>query len=306
VNIKSIYSQLRTSVIALTIFVLGYSIGTYSFAHQLWPINTIIAAQNRSTELKLKGNFDNLGGYSNLQNKVEVSCPKQDSSTIVILAIGQSNSANHAEKKFSTQFPKRVVNYYLGKCFTAESPLLGASGDEGEYLTPMADLLIANRSASQVVILSKSIGQSTISDWIKGGKLMSELVSTLHSFSTKYEVTHVVWHQGESDFMKGTTSREYYDSFITLHNLLVAEKVHAPVYSFISTKCGYNPKWIPDNNISIAMRQLINDGVARLAVDTDLILLPEDRRPQSPSQEPNCHLSKGGQVKIAKLLANRL
>ncbi len=305
-NSKSVRKYSWLLATALTPFIFGYAVGTYSFAHQLWPVNIVVNAQNKSAELQSRVNFSELGGYSNLSDKAEVSCPEQDSRTMVILVIGQSNSANHAEAKFSTHFPKRVLNYYLEKCFVSGSPLLGASGDEGEWLTPLADELIVNKNVGNIIIINKSIGQSTISDWINGGRFTSDLVLTLRSLRNQYTVTHVLWHQGESDFAKGTSSQEYYSSFLALRDLLANEEIDAPIYSFISTVCGHNPKWTQDNGISNAVRKLITDGVAKLAVDTDSVLLPQDRRDQSPAQEPNCHLSEAGQLRIAKLLANQL
>lgn len=69
------------------------------------------------------------------------------------------------EKKFSFQYPAKVFNYYLGKCYSAESLLLGVSGLEGEYLTLMGDSLIKEGNLSSVILVDKSIGGTTVSDW---------------------------------------------------------------------------------------------------------------------------------------------
>jgi len=130
---------LKKILLSFTLIVIGYLSGAYSFSHQIWPINVITANRNAAIAESLSRNFNEIGAFSNLAEKKEVPCPVQNSSTPAVLVLGQSNSANHAEKKFSTQYPMKVLNYYLGKCYSAESPLLGASGLEGEYLTLLGD-----------------------------------------------------------------------------------------------------------------------------------------------------------------------
>jgi Carbohydrate esterase, sialic acid-specific acetylesterase len=117
----------------------------------------------------------------------------------VLLIIGQSNSANHADKKFTTQFPQSVFNYFEGKCYIASSPLLGATGEGGEFITPLADKLISVGAYKSVVIVSSGIGGTPISRWQKDGDLNEMLLSTLKRANQKYKITHVIWHQGESD-----------------------------------------------------------------------------------------------------------
>lgn len=117
------------------------------------------------------GHYDAVGRLTNFPNKLRVNCPKQTDETAVLLVIGQSNSANHAEKKYTTKNPTKVFNYYEGKCYVASSPLLGATGEEGEFITPLSDKLIANGTYKKVVIISADYGGSSISRWQKDGDL---------------------------------------------------------------------------------------------------------------------------------------
>jgi len=80
--------------------------------------------------------FDSLGRLTYIEGKQEISCPIQNKSTAVILVIGQSLSANHASQKFTTKYPESVINYFDGKCYVAASPLLGATNQYGEFITP--------------------------------------------------------------------------------------------------------------------------------------------------------------------------
>ena len=297
---------LKKILLPFTLIVTGYLSGAYSSSHQIWPINVITAHRNAAIAESLATNFNELGAYSNLTNKREVPCPVQDPSTLVVLILGQSNSANHAEKKFSSQYPENVLNYFMGRCYSAESPLLGASGLEGEYLTLLGDSLIKNGQVRNVILVNKSIGGSKVSDWANQGRYTSDLVSTLNTLKLKYRVTDIIWHQGESDFTSNTPLGEYRKSFQELELILNQAKVKAPIFIVVSTICGYNPTWIAQNPVATAQKSLIDKKDTFLGIDADAILLASDRRSQSSSQEPNCHLSEQGQVKVASLMSNRI
>ncbi len=285
---------------------IGYVCGAYSVSQQIWPIHLITAHRNAVAAESLSKNFNELGAFSNLSRKKEVSCPPQSRSTAVILVLGQSNSANHGEKKFESRYSTKVLNYHLGKCYSAESPLLGASGLEGEYLTLMGDTLIKEANLSSVILVTKSIAGSTVSDWANYGRFSLELASTLNTLNLKYRVTDVIWHQGESDFASNTSLGDYRESFQELNSILHRNGVKAPIFIVISTKCGYNPTWTTQNPVATAQKSIINDRDIFLGIDADSILLEKDRRSQSPSQEPNCHLSEKGQNKVAKMMSDRL
>lgn len=200
----------------------------------------------------------------------------------------------------------KVLDYYLGKCYSAESPLLGASGLEGEYLTLLGDSLIKKGNLSNVILVNKSIGGTTVSDWGNQGRFSTDLVTTLNALNLKYRVTDIIWHQGESDFTSNTSFKDYRESFQELKLILNRANVTAPIFIAISTICGYNPNWTAQNPVATAQKSLIDKQNIFLGIDADATLLANDRRPQSPSQEPNCHLSEKGQVKVAGLMSSEI
>lgn len=169
---------MKKLILPCALVLAGYFLGAYSFAHAIWPTNVLTSMHNANVAKALSKNFDELGAYSNLIGKTEVDCPAQSASSAVILVLGQSNSANHSEKKYSAQFQGRVTNFYQGKCYTAESPPLGASGLEGEYLTPMGDALIGTGIFENVLIVNTSIGGSKVGDWVGSGRLAKRLKIT--------------------------------------------------------------------------------------------------------------------------------
>jgi hypothetical protein len=223
--------------------------------------------------------------------KNEVTCPEQDSETGVLLVIGQSNSANFGEAKFATNYPKNVFNYFDGKCYVASSPLLGAGGEFGEFITPLADKLISAGVYKSVVIVAAGIGASQIARWRADGDLNYLLINTLNAMNEKFRFTEVIWHQGESDFYLDTTEINYIDSFKSLVGSLRLAKVTAPIFISIATKCG--GKWYPNSATSSAQSKLVDNKTIFLGSDTDALLSNDDRRSDV------CHFNSRGELKVA-------
>ena len=236
--------------------------------------------------------FDSFGRLISINGKVEVACPIQNKSTAVILVMGQSLSANQSSEKFSTKYPESAINYFNGKCYAANSPLLGATGEHGEFITPLADLLIASKKYKTVIIVSSGIGGTAINRWQAKGDLNTMVSKTIDQLSSAYKITEVIWQQGESDYLENTSTPAYINSFYSLSNTLLQKNIQAPMFISISSKCG--PKWISNNPISTAQNLLIDNRKIFLGVNSDKLLDSEDRTPDE------CHLMGSGQLKIAK------
>jgi hypothetical protein len=244
------------------------------------------------------GQYDDFGRLIGLNGKLQITCPNQNLKSGVLLAIGQSNIANHAEKKFLSRFPNQVVNYYDGKCYVASSPLLGASGEAGEFITPLADRLIEKGVYKSIIIISSGISGTPISRWQAGGDLNKMLLDTITSIK-KYNITDIIWHQGESDFMNGTSAVEYQKSFTLLKNSLQDAGIAAPFFIAVATKCGNNPTWKNSNPTALGQSKLKDNKEIFLAVSTDKLLNKNDRR-------DSCHLSVSGQLKTANAYAEAI
>lgn len=242
--------------------------------------------------------FDSLGRLTYLNDKQEIPCPIQNKETKVILAIGQSLSANHASQKFTTKYPQSVLNYFNGKCYVAASPLLGASSQDGEFITPMADLLIESKQYKTVILVASGIGGTSIARWQEGGDLNDMVFRVLDRLNAMYRVTDVIWQQGESDYLDLTSTTAYVNSFNSLAKSLKSKNVSPPIFISISTKCG--PYWIENNPTSQAQKSLIDNKKVFLGVNSDLLLDAKDRTPDE------CHLMGSGQIKIAKSYADAI
>lgn len=246
--------------------------------------------------------MDNFSRLVSYPGKIETICPKQSNKTAVFLVIGQSNAANAAEKKFATKYPGKVFNYFLGKCYIASSPLLGAGGIEGEFITPLADQLIDNGDYESVVIINSSIGATAINRWEEGGDLNAMLLSVLAELKPKFKITEIIWHQGETDFFEKTPPKKYSKSF---HSLLQSiRKVlndAPPLYYAIATKCGVDPKWSAENPIAKEQKVLADEALKiYLGANTDELLENADRR------SDQCHFSEQGQLKTAASFAKAI
>lgn len=240
------------------------------------------------------GKYDVYGRLIEYPGKKEVDCPIQNKNTGVLLVIGQSNSANQAEKKIKSQFDKQVVNYFDGKCYIASSPLLGSTGEQGEFITLLAYNLLKNKIYKSIVIISSGIDGTVISQWQEFGYLNDMLLKTLNPIKNKYQITDVIWHQGESDFVSLTTSKVYEKSFKTLQNSLLEFGPKAPIFIAIATRCGNNPLYSEENPVALAQKKLVDNKRIFLGVNSDSLLQINDRR-----KSDNCHLSESGQIKIS-------
>jgi hypothetical protein len=292
---------LLVSFLCLVLMLSSYLFGAYSYQNFMIPDALVLFLKTyfqRSAE-PLQGKYDPYGRLIEISGKQEIACPAQNKETGVLLVIGQSNSANHAEKKLTTHHPSHVVNYYNGHCYVAGSPLLGATGEQGEFITEVADQLIDRKIYQDVVILSSGIGGSSITRWQVDGDLNQMLMDTL-SLMKEYKVTDILWHQGETDFGLSLNEKIYEKSFNSLKTSLRDAGVAAPFFIALATKCGDNPYWVPKNPVTTAQGKLADKQTIFLAANTDELLTVKDR------QKDLCHLSESGQMKSAAAYAEAI
>ena len=123
----------RFGLLIVVVAACAYLFGLYSYPRALWPVSLLRDAKNTTLSI---GVYDDYGRLVAYPGKAEVPCPLQAAGTAVILAIGQSNVANHADQRITTRHPGAAVNYFGGKCYVAASPLLGATQALRRYEWP--------------------------------------------------------------------------------------------------------------------------------------------------------------------------
>jgi hypothetical protein len=180
---------------------------------------------------------DSAGRLLRYAGKTEVQCPKQTQRTAVLFIAAQSNAANSAAQHHTTRYPDRVVNFMGGRCYVASSPLLGSTGFAGESWTLLADQLIDAQAFDRVILAPVAVGASNIAQWAKGGALNTSMIPLVQDLATHYRVTHVLWHQGESDFALRTEPARYKEQFLSFADTLRANAVDAPIFVSTATRC---------------------------------------------------------------------
>ena len=236
--------------------------------------------------------FDTYGRLTGYPGKKAVACPAQDRKTAVLLLIGQSNTGNHAEQKHTSAFGAKLLNYFNGKCYVAGSPLLGTTGSAGESWTLLGSKLLKAGSFGKVILVPAGINGTPISRWQKGGDLNEMLMGVLDAVRKRYRITHILWHQGEVDFMIKTGEGDYQRMFGSLLSSIRDRGIEAPMFASVATKCA--PDWNADNPTARAQKALPSPGQKVFAgVDTDSLVGDADRY-------DTCHFGASGQEKFAQ------
>jgi hypothetical protein len=296
---------------SLLLAILGltatYLFGAYSARHQLFPFPFFQALKTRAgSKAPDLYTFDQVGRLASGDQKKAVDCPQQANRTAVLLLIGQSNAGNHGGQRFRSEHGEKIVNFFDGQCYAATSPLLGSDGIGGEYWTQLGNFLLDRGSFDQVVLAPLSISGSEISRWGPGGDLNGPMTDTASQLQQRgYLVTHVLWVQGEIDYVKGTNEKDYRDRFMSPVSSLRSHGVAAPVYIAIATKClgainGGTRFHSADNPVARAQLAL-PDPVANLksGVNSDALLGDLDRY-------DDCHFGSSGEQKVARAWADLL
>ncbi|MEF3366260.1 sialate O-acetylesterase [Methylocystis sp. 9N] len=288
------------SIIAVSI--AAYVLGGYSFKNDLPPAPYI-----RSLEQWISSKayaYDEFGRLTAYSGKIELSCPMQDDKTGVIFAFGQSNSANHGEKYTALANYRNILNYFDGKCYDALPPLLGASGDRGSFLPLLADKLVAAGIYDKVVIISSGVAGTNIARWGSGGDLHGIARDVIRNFVGKYDVTDIIWHQGESDYLANTSVDEYESQFRSLLDMVRENTIRAPAYIGIASKCNmmsfFEKRWRSSNSVTEAQQKLVKSGLVVLGADTDQLITDNFRLPDK------CHFNFSGEMATADAYAEAI
>ena len=255
-----------------------------------------LQAANQEISGTPMANFNNANILIGYHGKKKIGCPEQSSKTAIILATGQSNAGNYAGQRYESQHGNAVVNYFAGNCYLAASPLLGSGGLGGEPWTPLANRLIESKVFEQVIIIAAGYAGEGIESWLPSpsNRAYNALSNTLDelSFSNKYKITHILWVQGETDYMRNTPEASYRMKFGDVLGYL-RKHTDAPVFVALSTKCYQGTNYNRDNPVSRALKSLTTTyGGVHPGPNTDELLLDIDR-------QDDCHLGWSGVEKVA-------
>ncbi len=167
--------------------------------------------------------------------------------SMVILAFGQSNSANHGDPTARYQALEQVLEFHEGKYITAADPMKGASGEGSSVWPRLGDLLIQQGVTKEVVFIAIGIGGTTAQQWTTQGLSgQIKLEQTLDLIQeNSINVTHILFHQGESDAINKTPKSTYKKQIKILVNYLNSRQIKAPFYlSIASQGCGSDSTYL--------------------------------------------------------------
>jgi hypothetical protein len=214
---------------------------------------------------------------------------------MVALAFGQSNSANSGE--IPRRSGENVYHYDNGRLYIAQDPLTPAGGNGGSVWTRLGDKLLAEKMYDAVVIASIGVGGTKVSQWTPGTELHQILLNTIDALARDgLPVTHLLWHQGESDAGEKTSTTDYKARFLAMLSGIRQKGVSAPIYVAVATRCG---ALISDPAIQRAQIELVNPAAGIYAgPNTDTL--------DNGYRYDSCHFNDAGLDKHAELWLKQL
>ena len=224
--------------------------------------------------------------------KVKKNCP---ATSPVILIIGQSNAANRGISSIYENKNNLNYNSEDSFCYELSEPALGATGKLDSITSSIGKKIKSNRP---IIFLNKSIGGSSIEDWIKFYSL--DLNRTLIKILETNNLKIIIWMQGESENIE--TSKNYFKNFEILKSQIFNNlNVKFEDVNFIITKstfCGSNNEtYIEKKEEMDFQRKLISEkyeNVKLLEITDNL---------NDKYRLDNCHFNRKGIDKISNELA---
>jgi hypothetical protein len=282
--------KMKNNLLLITVFLIGLVLGI------IFQRNITIGKVIKEISLvllKLKG--EKIVEVYNLQRQ-EINCqeiPNNDK-TMVVLIFGQSQSSNHGNVKGIAS--KNVYTFYQGKCYPAEDPLPGADGLGGSIWTRLGNKIINKDLYETVIFAPIALGGTKIEQWSPSGELHNRILNTIDDLNSQnLKITHLFWHQGESDSLvidsEPTPVNVYKQHFYAMLDSIRKKGINAPIYVDVATRCYQSPGYAEIQN---AQREFVNPDLGILAgINTDILGLEY--------RYDTCHFNEKGLKKAAEM-----
>lgn len=219
----------------------------------------------------------------------------------VFLVLGQSNAANHGERRYEPKHPVYSFDFLRFRCVRANDPLGGASGNGGSIWSRLGDLLVERGVFRSIVFFPLAFGGNFVTDLIPGGSkhgrsalMLSRLTKALGYPPLPF--SSVLWLQGEAEANHTSMSAAAYQAHLRdVVADLRSRGVFAPVFVATATFCEagphpfHNAEQIRDAQLTMA------DPKAAFFAGPDLDAILGDGR------YDQCHLSDVGLKRCADL-----
>ena len=235
---------------------------------------------------KASAAFDWTAAFTDVRGRIQSPCPTTAKG---IVAIGQSNAANFIPS-LTVRRNLSAYSFYDGRCYAAEDPLLGATGDLGAVWTPLIQKLAED--GTPVAIIAGAVGGSSVFDWQSGGLWNRVADQIAQAEQVGLAVSIVMWHQGETDAIASTLRESYRAALAELINLSRAKspRPDRPAWIVFQTSiCGAKSPGNPE--IRAAQADVVDEAKGiYLGMNTDLL--------DGGFRYDDCHFNAAGRSAI--------
>lgn len=274
--------------------MMGKSVRWLLLAAIVAGIAVILLMRHRHQENLKSGLAARLQLVVRSGDAAELSCSQVAAEgPLVLLALGQSNAANHGSLDHLHAEPLTLV--VEGKCIKAVDPLPGGTGNGGSIWQRLPAALRERQITRPFVVSVLAVGASSIDEWTRpDSALRRRLVEHLASLrGLDLPPDLVLWQQGEADAHDGTSGSDYSQRLNALAAIIDEAGGNPPIFLARSTIC----RSPPNQEIRHAIEsKTATDHRFRLGPDTDL--LSGDR-----FRYDGCHLSSDGLASAARMWA---
>jgi hypothetical protein len=185
-----------------------------------------------------------ISGFRNTNGRTQVDCTLSATDTnLVLVTLGQSTMAANAPTAYvPTNAKVHTYNPYDGGCYVSRDPQLGSSQvampnmiiGPGHVFGRIGDKLISAGPATRVIGANIAIDATFVADWAAGGSVngrIGVLANRLKSAPFGIGgVSAVLWQQGESDCVAGTSQASYAASLASVIATLRNAGFTAPIF----------------------------------------------------------------------------
>jgi len=217
-------------------------------------------------------------GYADATGRQAVPCPNR-ANTAVLLAAGQSNMGNHAGGP-AVHAPVGVFNLnpYDGRCYRAEDPLFGATGDRGNPLTRVGERLLLQGDHDAVVLANVAVGGTFAREWVPGAPLFHRIEAALKLMSALgLPPTHLLWQHGEAEIL--SPPNVYREQLDAIFGGIRDAGYAGPIYVARTSRCNLLVgAGFPDVDMSRAARgrEMVRETQAAVVSQANNILAGPD------------------------------
>ena len=239
------------------------------------------------------------GPLPDATDKVAISCRPPFAKKSVIVILGQSNAANFCGGKYAAKHSVANFNLYDGKCYRAVDPLVGASGDAGNFATRLGDVLISRSFARGVILAPIAMGNTRIEDWAPGGIFNRRILVLIRRlYEAKLTPDLILWQQGEGNKADDDPGgRRYRLHLVGVVNTFRNYGITAPFLIALCTLCGE-----PHPNAANIRAGQVNS----VAGELNTFLGPDTDQIGFEDRFDRCHLSERGAQRQAELWADAI